>query len=123
MDTPPTALPAYLPVLILALAALGFALFTVVVSWILGRPRPTPVKSAPYECGIPAVGSARQRFPVKFYLVCMIFILFDVDAAFFYPWALVLRELGVYGLAAMGAFVVILAVGDVYAWKVGALDW
>jgi len=123
MDTPTTTLPAYLPILILALAALGFALFTAAVSWILGRPRPTPAKSSLYECGVPVVGTVRQRFPVKFYLVCMIFILFDVDAAFFYPWALVLRDLGAYGLAAMGSFVLILAVGDIYAWKVGALDW
>lgn len=122
MDTPQT-LPAYVPILILAGAALGFGLFTVVVSWILGRPRPSPAKSSIYECGVPPVGSARQRFPVKFYLVCMIFILFDVDAAFLYPWALVFRDLGTYGLAAMGAFIGILAVGDLYAWKIGALDW
>jgi len=122
MDTPPT-LPAYVPILILVIAALGCALFTVVVSHILGRPRPNPVKSSLYECGIPPLGTARQRFPVKFYLVCMIFILFDVDAAFLYPWALVFRDLGAYGLSAMGAFVAILAVGDVYAWKIGALDW
>ena len=123
MDTTTTTLPAYLPVLVLVLAALGFAVFTVVVSWILGRPRPNPVKSSLYECGIPAVGTARQRFPVKFYLVCMIFILFDVDAAFLYPWALVFRDLGMFGFLAMGMFLVILAVGDIYAWKVGALDW
>jgi len=122
MDTPQT-LPAYVPLLILVLAALGFALFTLAVSWILGRPRPNPVKSSLYECGIAPQGSTRQRFPVKFYLVCMIFILFDVDAAFLYPWALVFRDLGTYGLAAMGAFIGILAVGDIYAWKIGALDW
>ena len=122
MDTPQT-LPAYVPILILVIAALGFALFTLVVSWMLGRPRPNPAKSSLYECGIQPLGTARQRFPVKFYLICMIFILFDVDAAFLYPWALVFRELGSYGLAAMGAFLAILAVGDVYAWKIGALDW
>jgi NADH-quinone oxidoreductase subunit A len=122
MDTSQT-LPAYVPLLILVSAALGFALFTVVVSWILGRPRPNPVKSSLYECGIPPQGTARQRFPVKFYLICMIFILFDVDAAFLYPWALVFRELGGYGLAVMGAFLAILAVGDVYAWKIGAFEW
>lgn len=122
MDTPQT-LPAYVPVLILVIAALGFALFTLTVSWILGRPRPNPVKSSLYECGIAPQGPARQRFPVKFYLICMIFILFDVDAAFLYPWALVFRDLGAYGLAVMGAFLAILGVGDVYAWKIGALDW
>jgi NADH-quinone oxidoreductase subunit A len=122
MDTPQT-LPAYVPILILVIAALGFALFTLVVSWMLGRPRPNPAKSSLYECGIQPLGTARQRFPVKFYLICMIFILFDVDAAFLYPWALVFRDLGGYGLAVMGAFLAILAVGDVYAWKIGALDW
>jgi NADH-quinone oxidoreductase subunit A len=122
METPPT-LPAYIPLALLAVAALGFAVFTLAVSYILGRPRPNPAKSSLYECGIPAVGAVRQRFPVKFYLICMIFILFDVDAAFLYPWALVFREIGATGFVSMGLFIAVLAVGDVYAWKVGALDW
>ena len=116
-------LPAYVPVLILGAFALGFAVFTLAVSQILGRPRPTAAKSATYECGVPVLGTARQRFPIKFYLVCMIFILFDVDAAFVYPWALVFRQLGWFGFIEMAVFIGILAVGDVYAWKVGALDW
>jgi NADH-quinone oxidoreductase subunit A len=116
-------LPEYVPLLILGVIAIGFAVFTLVVSQILGRPRPTAAKSAVYECGVPAIGSARQRFPVKFYLVCMIFILFDVDAAFLYPWALVFKEIGWFGFVEMAVFIAILAVGDVYAWKVGALDW
>jgi len=116
-------LPSYVPVLLLAGVALGFAVFTVVVSQLLGKPRPTPAKSAVYECGVPAVGNARERFPIKFYLVCMIFILFDVDAAFLYPWALIYRGLGLFGLIEMGIFVALLGGGFVYAWKVGALDW
>jgi len=116
-------LPEYVPLLILGVIAAGFAVFTLVLSQILGRPRPTAAKSAVYECGVPAVGNARQRFPVKFYLVCMIFILFDVDAAFLYPWALVFKEIGWFGFVEMAVFIGILAVGDVYAWKVGALDW
>ena len=116
-------LPEYVPLLILGVIAIGFAVFTLVVSQILGRPRPTAAKSAVYECGVPAIGSARQRFPIKFYLVCMIFILFDVDAAFLYPWALVFKEIGWFGFVEMAVFIAILAVGDVYAWKVGALDW
>jgi NADH-quinone oxidoreductase subunit A len=116
-------LPSYVPVLLLAGVALGFAVFTVVVSQLLGKPRPTPAKSAVYECGVPAVGNARERFPIKFYLVCMIFILFDVDAAFLYPWALIYRGLGLFGLIEMGVFVALLGGGFVYAWKVGALDW
>lgn len=107
----------------LGASALGFAAFTLFVSWRLGKPRPTPAKSAVYECGVPSVSTARERFPVKFYLVCMLFILFDVDAAFLYPWALIFRDLGLYGLVEMGVFVLILGAGYVYAWKVGALDW
>ena len=116
-------LPSYLPILILAGVAVGFAVFTLVVSQLLGRPRPNPAKSAVYECGVPAVTTARERFPVKFYLVCMMFILFDVDAAFLYPWALIFRELGLFGLVEMGLFVALLGGGFAYAWKSGALDW
>jgi NADH-quinone oxidoreductase subunit A len=116
-------LPEYVPVLILFLVALGFAVFTVVLSQLLGKPRPNPAKSSVYECGVPPIGTARERFPIKFYLVCMIFILFDVDAAFLYPWALIYKSLGVFGLVEMGAFIALLGGGFVYAWKVGALDW
>jgi NADH-quinone oxidoreductase subunit A len=116
-------LPSYVPLLILGGVAAGFAVFTLVVSNLLGRPRPSPAKSSVYECGVPAVATARERFPVKFYLVCMIFILLDVDAAFLYPWALIFRELGVFGLVEMSVFVALLGGGFVYAWKVGALDW
>jgi NADH-quinone oxidoreductase subunit A len=116
-------LPAYVPLVILGVIAVGFAVFVLVLSQILGRPRPSPAKSSTFECGVPPVGTARQRFPIKFYLVCMIFILFDVDAAFLYPWALVFRDLGWFGFTQMAVFIGILAVGDIYAWKVGALDW
>ena len=116
-------LPSYVPILILAVVAGGFAVFTLVLSQLLGRPRPDPVKDSVYECGVPAVSTARERFPIKFYLVCMIFILFDVDAAFLYPWALIFRDLGVFGLVEMGIFVALLGGGFVYAWKMGALDW
>ena len=118
-----TTLPAYVPLLILGAAALGFAVFTIVVSQLLGKPRPTAAKSSVYECGMPAVGTARERFPIKFYLVCMIFILLDVDAAFLYPWALIFKDLGWFGFAEMCTFVALLGGGFVYAWKVGALDW
>ena len=119
-------MPAYLPLLILGGVAVGFAVFTIVVSHLLGRPRPNPAKNSVYECGVPAVGTARERFPVKFYLVCMIFILLDVDAAFLYPWALVFKDLGEMQLFAFFevlTFVGILGAGFAYAWKVGALDW
>ena len=116
-------MPSYVPILILGLVAVGFAVFTLFVSQLLGKARPNPQKSAVYECGVPAIGTARERYPIKFYLVCMLFILFDVDAAFLYPWALVFRQLGLYGLVEMAVFVFLLGGGFVYAWKVGALDW
>jgi len=116
-------MPSYAPILILGAAAFGFGVFTLVASYLLGRPRPTAAKSATYECGVPPIGNARERFPIKFYLVCMIFILFDVDAAFLYPWALTFRNLGVFGLVEMGVFMTLLGGGFVYAWKSGALDW
>ena len=116
-------MPGYLPILILGAAAVGFGVFTVVVSHLIGRPRPDAAKLSTYECGMPPVGTARARFPIKFYLVCMIFILLDVDAAFLYPWALIIRDLGLYGLVEMGVFVALLGGGFAYAWKVGALDW
>ncbi|HLA78067.1 MAG TPA: NADH-quinone oxidoreductase subunit A [Vicinamibacteria bacterium] len=116
-------MPSYVPILILAAVAVGFAVFTLVVSHLLGRPRPNAAKSATYECGMPAVGNARERFPIKFYLVCMIFILLDVDAAFLYPWALIFKELGVFGFVEMAVFIALLGGGFVYAWKTGALDW
>jgi NADH-quinone oxidoreductase subunit A len=116
-------MPSYVPILILGGVAVGFAVFTLVVSQLLGRSRPSPAKSAVYVCGVPPIGTARERFPIKFYLVCMLFILFDVDAAFLYPWALIFRQLGLYGLVEMAVFVFLLGGGFVYAWKVGALDW
>jgi NADH-quinone oxidoreductase subunit A len=116
-------MPSYVPILILGAVALGFGVFTLVMSHLLGRPRPSEAKLSTYECGMPVVGTARERFPIKFYLVCMIFILLDVDAAFLYPWALVFRDLGVFGLVEMGVFVALLGGGFVYAWKSGALDW
>jgi NADH-quinone oxidoreductase subunit A len=116
-------MPSYAPILILGAAAFGFGVFTIVLSYLLGRPRPTAAKSATYECGVPPIGNARERFPIKFYLVCMIFILLDVDAAFLYPWALTFRDLGVFGLVEMGVFMTLIGGGFVYAWKSGALDW
>ena len=116
-------MPSYAPILILGAVAFGFGAFTLVMSRLLGRPRPNPAKSSTYECGVPPVGTARERFPIKFYLVCMIFILLDVDAAFLYPWALIYKGLGVFGLVEMAVFMALLGGGFVYAWKSGALDW
>ena len=118
---------SYVPILILGAMAVGMAAFIILFSHILGLPRPNPRKSSVYECGMPPIGSTRERFSVKFYLVCMVFILFDVDAAFLYPWALHFRQLVASGsllpLGEMVVFVALLGGGFVYVWKIGALDW
>jgi NADH-quinone oxidoreductase subunit A len=116
-------LPSYVPILVLGGVAAGFAVFTLVLSHWLGKPRPSAVKNAVYECGMPPVMGARERFPIKFYLICMIFILLDVDAAFLYPWALVFKDLGLFGFLEMLVFILLLGVGFVYAWKQGAFDF
>ncbi len=116
-------LDIYLPILTLIVIAVCFAIGSVVFSRLIGQKKPSAVKLAPYECGMPPVGTARERFSVKFYLVAMTFIIFDIEVVFMYPWAVVFKELGLYGAAAMGVFVFVLIVGFVYEWKKGGLEW
>ncbi len=116
-------LTAYLPIFLLMALAILFALGSLLLSSLLGPRDPNPVKLAPYECGITPEGSARQRFAVKFYLVATLFIVFDIEIIFLYPWAVVYRELGLFGLAEMGIFVGVLLVGLVYVWRKGGLEW
>ncbi len=116
-------LETYLPILVLMGIALAFALGSVVMSRLVGQKKPTAVKLAPYECGMPPVGSARERFSVKFYIIAMLFIVFDIEAVFLYPWAVVFKKLGLFGFVEMGVFIVILLVGYAYVWKKGALEW
>jgi NADH-quinone oxidoreductase subunit A len=113
----------YLPIGILVLLASLFAAGNIILSLVLGPRRPNPEKLSPYECGMVPVGTARERFSVKFYLVAMFFIIFDMEVVFLYPWAVVYKQLQWFGLAAMGTFLVILLVGYFYAWKKGGLDW
>src|SRR5438876_11448452 len=101
----------------------GFAGVMIGLSILLGPRNPTPEKLAPYECGMPAVGDARERQSVKFYLVAMIFLLFDIEVAFLYPWAMALRDLGWNGLVQVVLFMALLLAGYVYVWRKGALDW
>ena len=103
--------------------AVGFGAVSVTLSQLLGPHNPTPEKSAPYECGMPAVGDARERQSIRFYLVAMIFLLFDIEVAFLYPWALALRSLGWSGYLQVLLFTLVLFAGYVYVWKKGALDW
>jgi NADH-quinone oxidoreductase subunit A len=113
----------FLPILIMIGLGLGFAGGSVLLSQFLGPHKPTPEKMAPYECGMPPVGDARERQSVKFYLVAMIFLLFDIEIAFLYPWAIALRELGMPGLWQIVVFFALLLVGYVYVWRKGAFDW
>ena len=110
---------------ILIMIALGavFALAGVLLSRVLGPHKPSPEKLAPYECGVPPVGDARERQSVKFYLVAMIFLLFDIEIAFLGPWALAIRGLAWAGLLQVVVFFLILVVGYIYVWRKGVLDW
>ncbi len=113
----------YLPLLIHFLVALALAGVIVLLSSLVGYRRPTAAKMSPYECGMTPVGDARGRFSVKFYLVAMLFILFDVEAVFLYPWAVILRDLKMFGFWEMLVYIGIMLVGFFYVWKKGALDW
>jgi NADH-quinone oxidoreductase subunit A len=113
----------WLSILIMIALGAGFALVSVLLSNVLGPSRPTAEKSAPYECGMPAVGDARERQSVKFYLVAMIFLLFDIEVAFLYPWAMALRDLGWNGFVQVVLFMALLFAGYLYVWRKGALDW
>ena len=113
----------WLSILLMIALGAGFALVSVVLSNLLGPRRPTPEKSAPYECGMPAIGDARDRHSVKFYLVAMIFLLFDIEVAFLYPWAMALRDLGWTGFLQVALFMSLLMFGYIYVWRKGALDW
>src|SRR5881392_2032040 len=114
---------SWLSILLMIALGAGFALISVVLSSVLGPRHPTPEKSAPYECGMPPVGDARERQSVKFYLVAMIFLLFDIEVAFLYPWAVAFRELGAPGFWQLVTFMALLVTGYVYVWRKGAFDW
>jgi NADH-quinone oxidoreductase subunit A len=113
----------YIPVLLFLLVAIAFAAGTIGLSSIIVPRRRNKVKMSSYECGVDPVGDARQRFSVKFYLVAVLFILFDIEAVFLYPWAVAFNQLGLYGLIEMALFIVILFVGYVYLLKKRALQW
>jgi NADH-quinone oxidoreductase subunit A len=113
----------YLAVLLLFGFVLVNAVGILVLSHLVSPQRPTPVKATPYESGMPPLGSTRDRFSVKFYLVAMLFIVFDIETVFMIPWGVAFRQLGLFGLVEMVVFIVILLVGYVYAWKRGALEW
>ena len=113
----------FLPILIMIGLGLGFAAAMVGLSQLVGPRKPTPEKSAPYACGMPPVGDARERQSVKFYLVAMIFLLFDIEIAFLYPWAMAFRELGPVAYFQILFFFGLLTTGYIYVWRKGVFDW
>ena len=113
----------YFPVLVQGIIAIGLAAVLILLSYVLGKKVRNVIKDTPYESGITPTGDARQRFSVKFYLVGMLFILFDIEAIFLYPWAVVYRDLKMFGFIEMLIFVVLILSGFFYIWKKGALDW
>ena len=114
---------SYAPLLLHLLVAMALASVILLLSTLVGRHRASREKMQPYECGVTPTGDAREPFSVKFYLVAMVFILFDVEAVFLYPWAYVFRELRWFGFAEMLVYILILLAGYIYLWKKGALDW
>lgn len=113
----------YLPIVILIILSVGLAVLVVVIGHAFGPRRPTERKSLPYESGMRPIGVGTRQMPIRFYLVAILFILFDIEVVFFLPWAVVFKQLKLFGLVEMFLFILILLVGYVYAWKKGALEW
>jgi NADH-quinone oxidoreductase subunit A len=120
---PTTLVQVWFPVLVQTILALVIAVALVALSFALGKRVKNKIKDTPYECGIAPTGDARQRFSVKFYMVAMLFILFDIEAIFLYPWAVVYKQLKMFGFIEMLTFVVLILVGFFYIWQKGVLDW
>ena len=120
-------LQQYLPVILFILVGVGVGVAPQVIGWVvsgfIGVRKPDAEKNSPYECGFEAFEDARMKFDVRYYLVAILFILFDLEIAFLFPWAIVLQEIGWFGFFAMMVFLGILVVGFVYEWKKGALEW
>ena len=113
----------YFSILIFVCIAFGFACFAIIASYLLGQRKPTAIKQAPYECGMTTVGSTYKRIPIKYYIVAMLFLVFDIEVVFLYPWAVVFKQMKAFAFGSMAIFIGILLVAYVYIWKKGALEW
>ncbi len=113
----------YIPLLILFLLAGAFSAIAIIVPSVLGPKRPSDAKLSPVESGVIPFHDAQRRFPVQYYVVAVLFILFDIEVIFLYPWAVLLDQLALFGLIEMGVFLLLLLVGYAYVWRKGALDW
>ena len=113
----------YLPILLFLFVSTGLGIALLVMGWVLGPRRPDAEKLSPYECGFEAFEDARMQFDVRYYLIAIQFIIFDLEIAFVFPWAVNFRNLGIVGLTEMGIFISLLVLGFIYVWKKGALEW
>jgi NADH-quinone oxidoreductase subunit A len=113
----------YLAILIYIAIAVVFALFAIAASALLGQKKPTAIKQSPYECGMTTIGPTYRKIPVKYYIIAMLFLLFDIEVVFLYPWAVVFKEFKVFAFVSMAVFIGILLVAYIYIWKKGALEW
>ena len=113
----------YLPILVFIVIALGLGTVMILAGSVIGPRRPDAEKLSPYECGFEAFEDSRMKFDVRYYLVAILFIIFDLEIAFLFPWAVVLDEIGMFGFLAMMAFLAVLVIGFIYEWKKGALEW
>ena len=120
---PPFYMAGYLPILIQLVLGIGLSIIIVTLSYLIGKHRRSAVKGRPYECGITPVGDAEHRFSVKFYLVAIIFILFDIEAVFLIPWAVEMRQLKLFGFFEMLVYMAIVLAGFYYIWTKGVIDW
>ncbi len=118
-----TLLQEYLPILIFLGIAIAISVIAVGASWLLAKQKPDYEKASPYECGFEAFSDARSHFDVRFYLVSILFIIFDLEVAFLFPWAVTLGEIGLFGFWSMMIFLGVLTIGFIYEWKKGALEW
>jgi NADH-quinone oxidoreductase subunit A len=113
----------YVPLFIFLVVILAMALVIILLSTLITKRKFTAQKLMPYECGVDPIGTARRRFSVKFFLIAILFIIFDIEAVFLYPWAVIFKELRVFGLIEMAVFVAVLLIGLFYVWRKGALEW
>jgi len=114
---------SYVPVLIMLIVVTSFGVLVITLSWLVGKRQAQAEKLMPYECGLNPIGDARKRFSIKFYIIAMLFIVFDIEAIFLYPWAIIFNDLKIFGLIEMLVFIGILLIGFFYVWKKGALEW
>lgn len=113
----------YFPILVFLVLGLIFGVAPIALAYLLAEQRPDSAKTSPYECGFEAFEDSRMKFDVRYYLVAILFIIFDLEIAFLFPWAVVLKEIGMFGFLAMSVFLGILVIGFIYEWNKGALEW